>query len=858
MIATLSLFALFWSQQNTVINQSLNRIYGIEHAINVSTTMNKIAKHRGMTAALLAGDNQFSSLQANARQQANATINIETQLISSTKNNIVTPNQWNQITSSWKSLLATSATLSPAQNFEQHSKIIGLLEELLIIIDERSGLTFNENRTASYSARLIINQLPVSLETLGRIRGISAGTAAKGAVMTRAHYTTLSDAIQFVKQYEKAIHHSLDIIKEYSPKISAHISQGASVFFKNTDNFIQLVNTKILEPDLITVKANQIFQSGTEAITSAQKLEDILGHQLQSILENRISALRFKTYGILVAMIALILVSLISGILILKSIIKRLNFTESIFKEIEQGNYENQITITGEDEIDSLLKKLSAMQIQMKESRIQEQKNNAEIAHIKTALDRTTSNIMLVNTGGEIIYLNDAFQENFRGLQQQIQTELPTFNIDKVIGSQLATFNTTEFNGTELTNTNQTVKKDITIGELKFRYTVSPIVDQQGAKTGIVMEWIDRTDQVEIESQINNVVNQAKAGNLAHRMTLNGQTGFFRNIGTGINDLVEINDSFICETGQVMEALAIGDLSKTMEGEYSGEFETLKYNINKTIFKLRDIINQIKSSALEVRMDASRIKSGNENLKLRTDQQATSLEQSASSMEQITGTVKNSTANAHRASEMSALARKKAEESGKSVNRTIAAMDEICESSKKISDITSVIDEIAFQTNLLALNAAVEAAHAGDQGKGFAVVASEVRELAQRSSEAAHKIKDLILDSNEKVHTGTELVKNSGEVLKEIIGDVANVSERISEIADAGDEQAMGVEMINNSVSQIDTVTQQNTDLVKQTAGASEHLSLQAQQLVKLVDFFSTGSSRHNAISTNIYDINAA
>ncbi|HGG59751.1 MAG TPA: methyl-accepting chemotaxis protein, partial [Gammaproteobacteria bacterium] len=215
-----------------------------------------------------------------------------------------------------------------------------------------------------------------------------------------------------------------------------------------------------------------------------------------------------------------------------------------------------------------------------------------------------------------------------------------------------------------------------------------------------------------------------------------------------------------------------------------------------------------------------------------------SLEQSAASLEEITGTVKNNSINAHEASSMAEATRQRARESEELVKQTIEAMKQICQSSNKISDITGVIDEIAFQTNLLALNAAVEAAHAGDQGKGFAVVASEVRELAQRSSEAAKEIKLLIEESGKKVMSGTQLVNHSGEALREIIEDVNAVAKQISQITQAGDEQTIGIEMINRSINEIDAVTQQNKALGQQTANASRDLCAKSRDLANLVDFF--------------------
>jgi methyl-accepting chemotaxis protein len=222
----------------------------------------------------------------------------------------------------------------------------------------------------------------------------------------------------------------------------------------------------------------------------------------------------------------------------------------------------------------------------------------------------------------------------------------------------------------------------------------------------------------------------------------------------------------------------------------------------------------------------------------RTQEQASALEETASSMEEITSTVKQNADNAYQANQLAANARTQAEQGGAVVSKAVAAMAAINHSSKKIADIISVIDGIAFQTNLLALNAAVEAARAGEQGRGFAVVADEVRKLAQRSAEAAKEIKTLIGDSVEKVEGGTRLVDETGQVLTEIVTAVKKVSDIVAEIAAASQEQSTGIEHVNKAVMQMDEMTQQNAALVEEAAAASESVDAQAQSLQQLVAFF--------------------
>ena len=301
-------------------------------------------------------------------------------------------------------------------------------------------------------------------------------------------------------------------------------------------------------------------------------------------------------------------------------------------------------------------------------------------------------------------------------------------------------------------------------------------------------------------------------------------------------------ESVLESTAVVMNAMAEGDLTKLMEGEYDGEFAQLQQAINGTVNKMSSVVQEITEAAINISAAASEISQGNVDLSQRTEEQASSLEETASSMEELTSTVRQNSDNARQANQLAVDAREKAEKGGAVIQNAIQAMSAISASSKKVADIIGVIDEIAFQTNLLALNAAVEAARAGEQGRGFAVVASEVRNLAQRSAAAAREIKELINDSGEKVREGSALVDESGRTLEEIVEGAKKVGDIISEIAAAGLEQTSGIEQVNKAVTQMDEMTQQNAALVEEAAAASESLDEQGQSLQQMMAFFHTGA----------------
>lgn len=553
--------------------------------------------------------------------------------------------------------------------------------------------------------------------------------------------------------------------------------------------------------------------------------------------------------------LTLVLLGSLLGYLLIRSILHNLEASLKICYRMANDQFRNKIDLDLGGIVGDFNRALYSMQVKLNADLAYAKQVAAEATRIKQALDNVQSCVMVANNDLDIIYMNKTVAEMFQNAEADIRTQLPGFTANTLLGANIDQFHSNPMHQRNvLASLNNTLRSELLIGGHHMKFVANPVKNDDGERIGVVVEWLDRTREVKVEQEIEEIVNSVKMGQLNKRLSLVDKQGFFAKLSEGINELTDVIERVFKDIGSSMESMAEGDLTNRITRDYQGVYLTCKEDINASIDRLSEIFAQVNTSARFINNSSQEIASGNNHLSQRAEEQAASLEQTAVSMEHLTDTVKNNSENAQQANLVASNARELAEKGGTVVNAAIAAMQEINESSNRIADIIGVIDEIAFQTNLLALNASVEAARAGEQGRGFSVVATEVRNLAQRSATAARESKKLIQNSVQKVRAGSEFVNQTGTALHEIVMSVKKVGDIVAGIADASIDQSVGIAQVNQAVAQMDEITQQNAALAEQVSAASISMSDLSTSMVDLMSFFKLGNDSHT--STNIVESN--
>lgn len=449
-------------------------------------------------------------------------------------------------------------------------------------------------------------------------------------------------------------------------------------------------------------------------------------------------------------------------------------------------------------------------------------------------LENVEVNVMLADASFNIVYGNASLTDMLRRAENDIRKDLPHFNAGKIVGTNIDVFhkNPSHQRGM-LANLKGTHKTVLKVGSCTFDLTVNPIDDDNGARLGYVVEWRDRTAEVAMEAEISSVVARAAEGDFSERIREEDKRGFFKTLAQNVNGLLNTTSVGLEDVGRVLKLLANGNMTQKITGNYTGLFGEVKNDVNATIDRLSDVIEDVRGNADSLTNAAREISKTSQSLSQGASSQAAGVEEVSASIEQMAGSIKQNSENSRVTDQIATKAAEEAKEGGRAVIETVNAM-------KAIAGKISIVDDIAYQTNLLALNAAIEAARAGEHGKGFAVVAAEVRKLAERSQVAAQEIGDLASSS-------VKQAERAGSLLQEMVPAINRTSDLVQEITAASNEQTNGVAQINQAMMSLNQQTQQNAAASEELAATAEEMSGQASMLNNAMSFFDTGSSRPRA-----------
>ncbi len=798
----------------------------------------ELQKERGMSAGFLSSKGiKFADRLPGQRQAADATIASLKATIGAIDLGKVAPD--------FRSLLGQASDglgqladlrgrisqlqVPPPVSFQEYSRLIGSLLE----IATRSG---NELPDAALARRSNAKTALLYLkERNGQERAI-LNAAFSASQIAPANYeillTLLSDQANFLRM-TKAF-----ATPEQTALLEDKLNQPIVKDVAQVEQMVKETGAgkEIVYPPEIW------FEQITKKIDLLREAEQRFSHDIEDAIAASASAAATKLAIFLSAIGAVLLLTLALGVLIVRGILRQMGgepaFALQVAHKIAEGKLDNAIPLRAGDD-KSLLAAMKNMQQQLRERIETEQRVAAESLRIQRALDKASTNMMVADNEGRIIYMNAAVTRMMRDSEQDMRKDLPNFTAERLLGSNFDEFHRNPSRQKNMLGSlTQEHVAQIGIGGRIFKLVSNPVLNAQGERLGSVVEWSDRTNEVKVEQELGALLAAAVRGDFSARLDPAGKTGFFQQMTDGLNRLMEIVSAGLTDIARVMNAIAKGDLTQGIAADYEGTFGQLEDDTNATVQQLREVVGRILEATESINSAAQEISAGNSDLSGRTESQASSLEETASSMEELNATVRQNAQNAQQANQLSVTANQSIERGGETVKAVVGTMDKIQESSRKIADIIGVIDSIAFQTNILALNAAVEAARAGEQGKGFAVVASEVRHLAQRSAQAAKEIKDLIVDSMTKVDGGAKLAHQAGGEMDEVVTSFHQVATLVSEIANASREQSSGIEQVTQAIGQIDEMTQQNAALVEEAAAATESLEDQARELARAVSMF--------------------
>ncbi len=822
------------------------QVEGLKYVSSLKELNVKMAEHRGMTNSYMNGNKSLLPKMLERRKQVSLLMSDIDRLIQSRNDDMQLGKQWAKLKSSWKKLIAKKNAKNSERIFNAHSELISQGRRMLKTVGERSNMVFDPHLERYYMAAMLVDKLPRMIDDIGKLRGSASGVMVSG-VLTENNKLKIISEINLSQERVKSIDESLKYIYEVSPELKKVFGKPGKSAVRSSVQFFNVVMSTVLNESVVKKKSeaisNEVFEKGSSviqkltALFSAVELE--LAQEQQAHL-NELNNEIIKTVGVVSFFL---IIGLLLMFRLVTSMLRSIRHLRKLFTKISSGGFTSDVHITSNDEIGETLSSIKAMQNQIGFNMAVAQDQAIKNGRVSSALESASTSVLVTNFDADIIYMNKSARDMFGGLEEKLQTVVPDFVCDELMGGPIDFLpDVPELAVEAVLDLKSEIHRSINIAGLIIEFTMTPIFDEQDQYSGCVVEWFDKTDESQIENEVANVVKAAAEGDFDRQIKIESDDPFYKRLAEGINQIVTNTGNSIDDVEKVLRSLADGDLTQNITVKYSGVFERLGNNVNSTVEKLKDVIGTLQANGQQVAVTSDEVNMAAQKIGQGSSEQAASLEQISSAMEEMAANISQSANNAAKTEDIAQKVSVDAETSGKIVATAAESMQEI-------ADKISIIEEISRQTNMLALNAAIEAARAGEHGKGFAVVAAEVRKLAERSQKAASEISELTGD----VVTLSEL---AGDRLDDLVPSIKQTAELVQEISVSAREQDTGANEINNALQQLDSVVQQSAGSAEELVTSAKILAEKSSSQKQTIDYFVLPDSDGSADSS-VSDIDA-